>query len=99
MRVLAALWAGQLSLGRAFWVYAVIGGLLINGYATLLSFATIAAQGPSLLAIALHLAPIPWNVLASVGVWRSAQHPAVSRERALAAKCGVIGLFALMLVL
>ncbi len=98
MRALAALWAGQLSLGRAFWVYAVIGGLLINGYATLLSFAIIAMQGPSLLAIALHLVPIPWNVVATVGVWRSAAHSGVSHDRALAARCGAIALFALMLV-
>lgn len=98
MRALADLWAGRMSLGRAFWGYALVGGLLINGYATLVSFMIIAAGGSDLLAVAMHLLPVPWNVVATVGVWRSAARTDVSRGRALAARCGAIGLFALMLV-
>lgn len=81
----ANLWLGRVPLARAFWGYAIVGGLIINLYATLLELAVVASGGPPALAAALHLAPIPWIVLVAVGVWRSAGHLSVdAANRALA---------------
>jgi hypothetical protein len=67
-----ALWAGEIPLVRAFWDFAIIGGLGVNSVATLGAVAVLAADAPALLALAVHLAPTPYNLLVLVGVWRSA---------------------------
>jgi hypothetical protein len=67
-----ALWNGQLPLARAFWLYAVIYGSLANLLGTLLSLATISAGIPGVFAAILHILPLPYNILVSVGSWRSA---------------------------
>jgi hypothetical protein len=95
---IAALWAGRMPLGRAFWGYAVFYGLLINAYATLISFAVLAAAGPPLLAIAMHLLPIPWSVITAVGVWRSAGQAGVPAQYATLARAGVIVWSALLAI-
>ncbi len=71
---LRRLWAGELPLDRAFWTYAVVGGLLVN-LATSLAFLGL-VTADRLLAAALtgYGLSIPYNVLAVVGVWRSAGH-------------------------
>jgi len=98
MSFIANLWSGRVPLGRAFWGYAIICGLLINVYATLASFAIIAAGGAAALALATHLVPVPWIVLTGVGVWRSAGRPGVAQDRAALARTGVI-LWSVLLVL
>jgi len=67
-----ALWNGQLPLGRVFWLCAVIYGSLANLLATLMSLAMISAGIPGVFAAALHFLPLPYNILVSVGTWRSA---------------------------
>jgi hypothetical protein len=70
------LWRGEVALARAFWEYAIIYGSFANLISTIASFAVIAANGPILLAVALHFTPLPYNVLVVVAVWRSAaRHP------------------------
>lgn len=58
-------------LPRAFWDYAVLGGFAINFAATVGSLALVVAEYPAPLALAVHLAPLPYTVLTLVGVWRS----------------------------
>ena len=59
-------------LDRAFWTYAVVGGLLVN-LATSLAFLGLVTADWLLAAfIAGYGLSIPYNVLAVVGVWRSA---------------------------
>jgi hypothetical protein len=67
-----ALWNGQLPLAQAFWEYAVIYALLLNICATVAAFAFVAADLPAALAIGFFLLPVPYVVVAVVGVWRSA---------------------------
>jgi hypothetical protein len=67
-----ALWKGQLPLGQAFWEYAVIYAALVNLFATMATFAVVAADLPGALAVGAFLLPIPYIVVAVVGVWRSA---------------------------
>jgi hypothetical protein len=78
-----ALWSGRLPVAEAFWNYAVFWGVLINVAAFLVTLALLAMlkqydhatlAGTLLTAAALvvHVAPIPYNLVALVGVWRSA---------------------------
>jgi hypothetical protein len=111
---LRSLWAGRLPLKDAFWTYAVFWGLLINVAAGVAALALIVAgkaaapamapgavAGASmlpLLALALHLAPVPYNIIALVGVWRSAGRPDSPPSAALAARSATLALFAVLLL-
>ncbi len=84
-----ALWRGEVSLAQAFWTVTLLYGTLINLTATGLMFAALAAGLPSLIAVAMHLLPLPYNVLALMGVWHSAnalRRPTQPRRRR--ADCG-----------
>jgi hypothetical protein len=86
VRPLIDLWAGRVPLARAFWGYAICWGFLINIVATILALALVVAGAPNPVVLAVHLAPIPWNVLVVVGVWRSAGSADVSPGWAIAAR-------------
>lgn len=81
---LADLWAGRLPLPTAFWHWMIFWGFLLNLGATIGSLAVLvaAAGAPHGLAaglsVALHVAPIPYNIACLVGVWRSAGHKEVA---------------------
>ena len=66
------LWGGEVPLARAFWDYAVIWGTALNIAVTLLAMAVLASGAPAVLATAVFMLPIPYNLLVLVGVWRSA---------------------------
>ncbi|MEM7425750.1 MAG: hypothetical protein AAF441_06620 [Pseudomonadota bacterium] len=72
MKRLTLLWNGQLPLRDAFWTWAVIGGLAVNLVTSLaFTFFLIAGQLiPGILAG--YGVSLPYNVLATVGVWRAA---------------------------
>jgi hypothetical protein len=72
MTRLRSLWSGDLPLGEAFWTYAVGGGIAINGVTALLLLALIAADRPVVALLVGYGVPLPYNVTALVGVWRSA---------------------------
>ena len=67
-----ALWAGEVPLARAFWGYAVAGGVALNLATTALSLALFTAQAPTVLAVVAHALPLPYNAFVFVAVWRSA---------------------------
>jgi hypothetical protein len=67
-----ALWNGRLPLAQAFWEHAIVYAALINLVATYATFAALAAGLPGLLAVVIFLLPVPYIVVAVVGVWRSA---------------------------
>ncbi|MBM3583407.1 MAG: hypothetical protein FJX36_02985 [Alphaproteobacteria bacterium] len=69
---IGALWGGAMPLPVAFWRHAVVYGFIVNLMATLAMLVLIAMNAPGWLALAVHLAPLPYNVLFVVGVWRSA---------------------------
>jgi hypothetical protein len=72
MRKLRALWSGDLPLREAFWTYAVAGGVAVNGVTTLLLFVLLAADRPIAALLVGYGLPLPYNLAALVGVWRSA---------------------------
>jgi len=72
MTTLQQLWRGELPLAQAFWVWALVGGLLVNGITSAL-FLTLLVGGQIALAFIVGYAiSVPYNILVAVGVWRSA---------------------------
>jgi hypothetical protein len=67
------LWRGEFTLQRAFWDYAIIYGSLLNLATTLAAFGAFAAGWPLAVAAVIFLLPLPYNLLAVVNVWRSAE--------------------------
>jgi len=72
MTILARLWAGDLPLDEAFWTYAVLYGIALNVLTSLAFLALVAADRPFLALAAGYGPSIPYNVLFTVGVFRSA---------------------------
>ncbi|MEX0923227.1 MAG: hypothetical protein WD489_11065 [Rhodovibrionaceae bacterium] len=69
---LVSLWRGARPLGEAFWLWAVLGAAAVNFGTSALFLALISAGHPVIAWIAGYALSIPYNVLALVGVWRSA---------------------------
>ena len=81
---------GDLSLGRAFWLWGILGGGVVSLFATLLALMLVAAGAPAWLAVLVFAAHIPWNLVLLVGVWRSAGRPEVSRAAANVARLVIL---------
>ena len=96
MRKLGALWAGQLPLGEAFWSFAVLIGLAVNLTTSLLFLALISADRPIAALLVGYGMSVPYNLLALVGVWRSAANYPGNRFQADLAR---IATLVLMVVL
>ena len=95
-RLVKQLWAGEIPLDQAFWRYAVVYGLLVN-LATHALFFALLSRDASMVPIAIAFAlPIPYNLLAAVAVWRSADRYQGSKTQAeLARYAAVIWMIAL----
>lgn len=93
---LRRLWRGELALANAFWNWAVFGGLFINVASSVLFLALIANDRPIAAFIAGYAPSIPYNIIVSVGVWRSAGHYRGKRHWAeLARTVTVVGMILL----
>ncbi|MFO1154081.1 MAG: hypothetical protein U1E42_10545 [Rhodospirillales bacterium] len=97
------LWAGRLPLADAFWTYNVFWGVLLNLGATITAFAVLVVgkdTRPELAAsvsLALHVLPIPYNIVVLVGLWRSAARSAAPAFiKGIARAAGVV-LFAVFI--
>ena len=93
MTALRRLWQGDLPLDQAFWNWAVIGGLVVN-VATSVAFLALVMNGYTAAAfLAGYAVSIPYNILATVGVWRSAaRYPGDRRWADLARIVTVAGM-------
>ena len=72
MAKLLALWRGDLPIGEAFWTWTVFGGLLVNISTSIAFFALITVDLPWVALFVGYGLSIPYNVVAVVGVWKSA---------------------------
>jgi hypothetical protein len=90
MQSLRELWLGRLPLDVAFWRYAIVYGLALNVAATGAALALIVLDAPIAAAVIVHLSPVPYSVLATCGVWRSADRYPGRRDIASWAKAAVI---------
>ncbi len=93
MNSLRRLWRGELALADAFWTWAVLGGLAINVATSALLLFLILADRPISAFIVGYAPSVPYNVIVSVGVWRSAERYAGERRWAdLARIVTIIGM-------
>jgi hypothetical protein len=90
IRTTVEFWRGGLPLGRAFWVWGILGGGIVSLCATLLALLLLAAGAPGWLAALVFAAHIPWNLVLLVGVWRSAGRPEVSHAAANFARLAIL---------
>ncbi len=92
------LWSGELPLGRAFWTYAVIGGLTVNLITSSLFLILVSADWPLAALVAGYGLSVPYNVVVLVGVWRAAERHESDRDWAdLARIVTLIGMVLLTL--
>ncbi len=68
------LWSGEMPLDRAFWTYAVVGGLLVNVTTSVLFLMFVSADQPLAALVAGYGISVPYNLVVLVGVWRAAGH-------------------------
>ncbi len=80
MTALRRFWRGELPLGEAFWLWGVLGGGVVNLFATLLVVMLLSLDAPAWLVVALFVGHIPFNLFLLVGVWRSAEPSRGRRE-------------------
>ena len=73
MNSLYRLWRGELPLSDAFWNWAVFGGLAINVASSALFLFLIWVDRPISAFIAGYAPSLPYNVIVTIGVWRSAE--------------------------
>lgn len=82
---LRILWRGRFPLSEAFWTWALTVGLVIN-VATSLAFLTLMTLDRPWIALLVgYGVSLPYNLVATVGVWRSASRydgPALHAELA-----------------
>ncbi|NJO34379.1 MAG: hypothetical protein HC869_15875 [Rhodospirillales bacterium] len=95
---LKELWLGHLPLDVAFWRYALVYGLALNVVATGAALALLVLDSPTAIAIVVHLLPVPYSVLATCGVWRSADRYPGRQDIASGAKAAVIVWFCFWLI-
>ena len=72
MTKLPALWSGDLDLNEAFWTWTVTVGLLVNTATSILFLVLILQDQPLAALLIGYGLSVPYNIVATVGVWRSA---------------------------
>ena len=70
--ILYRLWKGELPLDRAFWSYAVIGGIAVNVVTSFGFLIFLSLNMPLAAFTAGYVFSLPYNLLATVGVCRAA---------------------------
>ena len=96
MNGLRRLWKGETSLPDAFWNWAVLGGLAVNLFSSGLFLFLIMSDQLVLALIAGYVSSVPYNVIAAVGVWRSAERYDGERRWAGAAQIATIAGMAIL---
>lgn len=71
-------WHGQLPLAVLLWRDMLGVGTLINVLATVLALAVMVQGAHPAVAVALHFAPLPYNVFLFAAVWRSPHRDVVT---------------------
>jgi hypothetical protein len=72
MNALRRLWKGDLPLAQAFWNWVVVGGILVNVPTSILFLALIMGNRIVAAFVVGYALSVPYNIVATVGVWRSA---------------------------
>lgn len=77
-------WRGEAPLEAVFWRDMLAVGTALNIASAAAAFALLSADYPGVLAVLLHMLPVPWNLFLILAVWRSADReggpPAVTAK-------------------
>ncbi|MGE0255595.1 MAG: hypothetical protein AB7N54_10090 [Alphaproteobacteria bacterium] len=84
--IVGALWRGEVPLARAFWDHMLLRGTLLNLTATVAALILLASGVPTAVVAAVNFAPVPWNFVLLVAVWRAAARHDGPAERRSAAR-------------
>ncbi len=79
---LRRLWMGKIPLEEAFWTYAVVGGIAVNVVTSVAFLILITMDLPFAALIAGYACSLPYNLVATVGVWRAAARDDPDSQRA-----------------
>ena len=66
-------WQGQVPLDRLFWRDMVVVGTAINIASSVAALILLGLKLPLALVLALHFAPVPYNMFLAFAVWRTAE--------------------------
>lgn len=66
-------WLGQAPLGRLFWRDMVLVGTAISIASSVLALILLGMKMPLGLVLAVHFAPVPYNIFLTISVWRTAE--------------------------
>jgi hypothetical protein len=99
MTGLRRLWRGELPLAEAFWTWAVFVGLAINLVSLVISLILVTEDRAIAALIASHAIALPYNFIATVGVWRSAARHPGERGWADAARIATVIMMVLLSVI
>ncbi|MCA0033845.1 hypothetical protein [Mesorhizobium sp. B263B2A] len=66
-------WLGQVPLDRLFWRDMLLVGTLINMASSALALVLLGLKLPLWLVLAVHFAPVPYNIFLTWAVWRTAE--------------------------
>lgn len=72
---LGRLWRGELPLPDAFWTWAVTVGFVVNAATSVACYGLLLADEPVWALVLGYLPSVPYNIVAAVGVLRSARRP------------------------
>lgn len=72
MTKLLALWSGDLAMDEAFWTWTVTVGLLVNISTSTLFLVLILQDQPLAAVLVGYGLSVSYNIISTVGVWRSA---------------------------
>jgi len=87
---LLRLWRGGYTLAEAFWTWAVLVALVVNLSTTIAFFWLIMANQYVAAIIVGYVCSIAYNIVAGVGVWRSAGRPDADPRWAGTARLAVV---------
>ena len=77
-------WRGAVPLSRLFWLDMIGIATLVNLLASLAALILLSRGADARLAVALHFAPLPYNLFLFMAVWRSPQRTATTSAMAIA---------------
>ncbi len=84
------MWTGEIPLDRAFGLYAVADGLLLNLVTHLAFFALLLNDANLVLVVLAFASSVPYNIFMVVAVWRSADRYRGPKSWAELARAGTV---------
>ena len=66
-------WQGEVPIDRLFWRDMVVVGTAINVASSVVALILLGLKLPLVVVLAVHFAPVPYNIFLTIAVWRTAE--------------------------